>query len=96
MLTKMKAVTVKMHNVLVNVNNFLCMKLCLGRFKGEARHCDFTLPMGQTFYTDKMIMHTLVKRLEDAPYSKICHGGIRHQHNLQNRLTLKKEKKNTH
>ena len=56
MLTKMKAETVVTQNILVNVNNFLCIRqlksknvqLYLGRLKGSARQYDFNLPMGQT------------------------------------------------
>ena len=78
MLAKMKAVTVTTQNLMVNVNNFLCMRhrkaenvhLYLDRLKGKARHCDFNLPTGHTSYTDKMIMHTLVQGLEDAAIAK--------------------------
>ena len=42
----------------------------LGRLKGAARHCDFNLPMGQTSYTDKMVMHTLVQGLEYPAIAK--------------------------
>jgi hypothetical protein len=53
LLSQMKVVTVTTQNVLVNMNNFLCMRqqkvesvrLYLGRLKGAARHCDFTLYM---------------------------------------------------
>ena len=54
MLTNMKAVIVTMQNVLVNANNFLCMRQWKtksvrrysGFLKGAARHCDFNQPMG--------------------------------------------------
>ena len=46
------------------------VRLYLGCLKGAARHCDFTLPMGQTSFTDKMVMHTLVQGLEDAAIAK--------------------------
>ena len=70
----MKAVTITTQNVLVNTNNFLCMRqriaeivrLYLGRLMGAARHCNFTIPMGLTCYTDKMVMHTLVQGREDT------------------------------
>ena len=78
MLTKMKAVTVTKQNVLVNANNFLCRQqqktgslwLYLGRLKGTAKHCNFTLPMDKTSYMDKMVMNTLVQRLEDTAKAK--------------------------
>ena len=35
-----------------------------------ARHWDFTLPLGQTFYMDKLIMHSLVHGREDAAITK--------------------------
>ena len=52
MLTKMKAVTVMTQNVVVNVNNFLCMRqqkaksvrLYLSHLKRTARHSNFNLP----------------------------------------------------
>ena len=55
MLAKMIVVTVTTQNILVNMNNFLCMsqqkvesvRLYLGRLKGAARHCDFTLHMAK-------------------------------------------------
>ena len=77
-LAKMKAVTVTTQNVLFKVKNFLCMRqqkaesvrLYLGRLKGEARHCDFTLSMGQTSYTGKTVMETLVQGQENAAIAK--------------------------
>ena len=74
MLTKMKAVTITRQSVLFNINNFLCMRqqnaesvrLYLGRLKSAARHCNFTLPMGQTCYTDKRVMYTLVQGRDDT------------------------------
>ena len=45
-------------------------RLYLGRLKGAARHCDFKLPPGETSYTDKMVMQTLVQGLEDAAITK--------------------------
>ena len=66
MLAKMKAVTTKTQNNLVNVNNIPCMRqqgaesvrLNLGRLKGAARHCNFNLTAGHTSNMDKMILHT--------------------------------------
>ena len=76
LLTKMKAVTVTTQKGCVN--NFLYMRqqkpesvwLYLGRLKGAAQHCDFTLPAGETSYTDKMVLHTLVQGLEDDVITK--------------------------
>ena len=74
----MMVVTLTTQNVLVNINNFLCMRqrkagsvlMYLGCLKGAARHCHFNLPMRQTSYTNKMVMHTLVQGLEDAAIAK--------------------------
>ena len=74
----MKAVMVTTQNISVNVNNYLCMgrrkakslHKYLGRLKGKTRHCDFILAPGQTSYTDKMIIHTLLQGLEHAAITK--------------------------
>ena len=61
--------------VLFNVNNFLCIRqrkavsirLCLRRLKGAPRHWDLNIPIGQTSYTDNMVMHILVQGLNTPP-----------------------------
>ena len=96
MLAKMKAVTVKTQNVLVN--NFLKMRqhtsesvwLYLGCLKGTVRHCNFNLPMGQTSYKDKKILQTLVQGLKDAVLAKDVMDKYTTNDNLQNHLTQKK------
>ena len=88
-------------NALVNVNNFLCMRqrgvksvrLYLGCLKGVARPCNFNLPVGQTSYADKMILHTLVQRLEDPTIAKDVMEEYTTNDDLQNPLTLEKTKK---
>ena len=101
MLDKIKAVTVTTQNVLVNVNNFLCMRqwkaesvrLNLGRLKVKARHYDFHLLTGLISYTDKMILHTLAQGLENAAIAKDIIEKCATNYNLQNCLTLKKIEK---
>ena len=100
MLTKMKAVTVTKQNVLVNANNFLCMqqqkaeivRLYLGRLKGTAKHCNFTLPMGKTSCMDKMVMNTVVQGLEDTAIAKDVIESYATNNTLQTCLNLKKLK----
>ena len=62
----MKAIVATTLNALVNVNNFLCMR----QQKAVARHYNFNSPMGQTSYTDKMVIHTPVQGLEVAAIGK--------------------------
>ena len=97
---EMKAVTIKKQNILVNVNNFLFMRqqkaksirLYLGRLKRAAHHCDFTPPAGKTSYTDKMLMHTLVQGLEDAPKTNDVMEEYNTNDNVKTRLTIEKIK----
>ena len=46
------------------------VRLYLGRLKGATQQCDFTLLVGGTSYTDKMVTHTLLQGLEDATITK--------------------------
>ena len=63
-----KEMAVKKQNVLVNIVNFLNMsqdhdepvKNFIARLKGQSQVCNFTLPQGQTDYTEKMVMHQLI------------------------------------
>ena len=98
MLAKIKVVTVTTQNVLVNVNIFLCMRqrkvkiiqLYLGRLKGAARHCDFTLPMGQTSNMHMMVLHSLVLELQDAAIAKDVMEEYATNNYLQDSLSLEK------
>ena len=98
MLTKIKVVTVTTQNVPVNVNNFLCMRqkkaksvqLYLGHLMCAARHSNFNLLMGQPSYRYKVVIHTLVQRLEDPTIAKDVIEEYATNSSLQNRPTLKK------
>ena len=48
--------------------------------------------MGQTYYTDKMVMHKLVQGLKDAAIAKNVMEEYATNDNLHNRFTLKKLK----
>ena len=91
MLTKIKVVTVTTQNVPFNVNNFLCMRqLYLGHLRCAARHSNFNHLIGETSYRYKVVIHTLVQRLEDPTIAKDVIEEYATNSSLQNRLTLKK------
>ena len=63
-----------------------------GCTQGAARHCNFTLPMGQTSDTDKLVLHTLVQGLEDAAIAKDVIEKYLTNKLLLDRLTHEKSK----
>ena len=59
-----------------------------------ARHCNFTLPIGQTFYTDKMVMHSLMQGLKNATIAIDVQEENATNNNLQDYHALEKKEKN--
>ena len=73
LLKVMKEMAVRQQNVMINVVEFLGMgqdmdepaKHFAARLKGQAQVCDFTIPQGTTDYSNKMVMHQLIRGLVD-------------------------------
>ena len=84
MLAQMKAVTVKTQNM--RQKRAESIRLYVGRLKGAARHCYFNQTADNTFYTDKMILYTLVQGLEDAAIAKDVMEEYSTKKNLQTHL----------
>ena len=73
MISTIRSIAVKAQNVLLNVQKFFEMKQMPGetakryvaRLKGQAKCCDFTLPSGESDYSEKMICDQMLMGLED-------------------------------
>ena len=65
----MKRMSVKKHNMVLNVVNFLSTgqdsgepaKHFYARLKAQVALCSFKLPAGETDYSDRMVMFMLVR-----------------------------------
>ena len=73
-LAKNEVITVKSPNVLVHVQNFLRLKQKEGNgvqqftasLKGMARYCSFSFLDSQTSYSDRMVLHAMLRGLRDT------------------------------
>ena len=93
LLKTIKEMAVRKQNVLVNVVDFLglgqepdeTVKHYVSRLKGQAQVCDFTIPQGTTDYSDKMVMHQLIRGLSDPTIQEqvLAHSATTKDLNLE-------------